>query len=113
MDKELIQQSFDKMRRFFDEGKTHSYEFRIQCLLKLLEAIKKREKEISDAIKEDFHKPEFEVYGTELAVVYGEINYAIKHLKSWMKPKKVLTPLVIQPSTGKIYPEPRGLVLII
>lgn len=58
-------------------------------------------------------KPVFEAFTSEIGIVYEEINYAIKHLKSWMKPEKVSTPLALQPSTSEIYSEPLGIVLII
>jgi aldehyde dehydrogenase (NAD+) len=45
--------------------------------------------------------------------VIQEVDYAIKHLRSWVKPKKVSVPLTQMPGRAKIYAEPLGVVLII
>lgn len=113
MDELMIEKSFSMKRNFFDEGKTRSYEFRIENLKKLKKMIKKNEKEILEALYLDLHKPAFEAFTSEIGIMYEEINYTIEHLKTWMKPKKVSTPLVLQPSTSYIYSEPLGVTLII
>lgn len=110
---EQIEVAFNSKRSFFDEGWTRSYEFRIEQLQKLKEAIKANEKAILQALYLDLHKPEYEAYTAEIGILYEEINVAMKHLKSWMKPEKIGTPLVLQPSQSLIYKEPLGLVLII
>jgi aldehyde dehydrogenase (NAD+) len=110
---ETIKKSFDMKRDFFDNGWTKSYEFRIEQLKKLKSAIQNNEKEIMEALYLDLHKPEFEAYTSEIGILYEEINEALKHLKSWMKPQKVTTPLVLHPSQSHIYYEPLGIVLII
>lgn len=108
-----IQEIFDIKRKFFDEGNTRSYEFRIEQLYKLKRVIKSNEREIIEALHKDLGKPEFEAFTSEIGVMYEEINYAVKNLKDWMKPEKVSTPLVMQPSKSVIYSEPLGVVLII
>ncbi len=113
MDELKIEKSFKLKRNFFDEGNTRSYEFRIENLIKLREMIKKNEKEILAAIYLDLHKSQFEAFVSEIGITYEEINYAIKHLKKWMKPQKVSTPIVLQPSTSRVYSEPLGVTLII
>ncbi|MEX2573741.1 MAG: aldehyde dehydrogenase family protein, partial [Balneolaceae bacterium] len=60
-----------------------------------------------------FGKPEFEAYSTEIATVLQEIDYHLKHLKSWAKPKKVKGSLLTFPSGNRIYHQPYGSVLII
>jgi aldehyde dehydrogenase (NAD+) len=113
MDEKIIEKSFNMKREFFDDGNTRSYEFRIAQLVKLKEMIKKNEKEVLEALYLDLHKPAFEAFTSEIGIMYEEINYAIKHLKSWMKPERVNTPLVLQPSTTHVYSEPLGIALII
>lgn len=108
-----IEKSFNLKRSFFDDGQTRSYEFRIEQLKNLKEMIKKNEKELTEALFLDLHKSAFEAFTSEIGILYEEINYAIKHLKSWMKPKKTGTPLVLQLSSSKVYSEPLGVVLII
>ena len=100
-----------KQRHFLATGKTKEISFRLQQLKLLKETIIQQEANILTALKKDLHKPDFEGY-FELVVV-KEINYAIKNLSSWVKPKKVKVPIDQFPSVAKIYPEPLGVVLII
>lgn len=104
---------YNKQKAFFESGITRSYQFRKEQLLKLKETIKSNEKLISEALYKDLHKPELESYGTEIGFVYEEINFTLKHLKKWMKPERVSSPLVVQPASSKIYRDPLGVILII
>jgi aldehyde dehydrogenase (NAD+) len=113
MEDEKIEKIISAQRLFFDEGKTRSYDFRVQQLTKLKAVIKKYESEILDALHQDLHKPNFEAFVSEIGILYEEIEFVLDHLKDWMKPESVSTPLALQPSTSKIYKEPLGLVLII
>ena len=109
----MIEKSFSMKRRFFDDGNTRSYDFRMEQLNKLKAVVKKYEKEILEALYLDLHKPAFEAFTSEIGIVYEEISYAMSNLKEWMKPKRVRTPLALQPSTSHIYSDPLGVVLII
>lgn len=109
----IIESAFNAKRTFFDEGWTKTYAFRIDQLKKLKNAIKTNEKDIIQALYMDLHKPEYEAFTAEIGILYEEINIAIKNLKYWMKPEKIATPAVLQPSKSHIYKEPLGIVLII
>lgn len=98
---------------YFRSGATRSYEFRTQQLRRLKSVVKGNEQRILDALRADLGKPEMEAYGSEVGGVYAEINHALRHLQAWMKPKRVGTPLALQPATSYILPEPYGQVLII
>jgi aldehyde dehydrogenase (NAD+) len=104
---------FYSKKDFFDEGNTRSYEFRIEQLILLKNTIKKYEKEISEALYIDLNKSEFEAYASEIGFVYQELNYAIKNLRKWMKPKRVLDVIATMPSKTYLVAEPLGVVLII
>ena len=43
----------------------------------------------------------------------NELDYAVKHLRSWAKPKRVKTPLAYFPGSSHIHPAPYGVALII
>ncbi|PZX54594.1 aldehyde dehydrogenase (NAD+) [Algoriphagus ratkowskyi] len=97
-----------------------SYQWRISTLdervarLKKVRAwIKDYQQDIRDALANDFSKPEPETDLTEIFPVTAEINHTIKHLKKWMQPKSVSTPLPMLGTTSKIYKEPKGTSLII
>jgi acyl-CoA reductase-like NAD-dependent aldehyde dehydrogenase len=100
-----------KQRKFFATGKTKDVEWRIEQLRRLKQAIIDDQEAIINAVKADLGRPDFEAY-FELAAI-SEINYAIKHLKTWVKPKKVRAGIEQFPASAQIYPEPLGVVLII
>jgi acyl-CoA reductase-like NAD-dependent aldehyde dehydrogenase len=105
--KELIQ----AQRQFFATGQTKELAFRLEQLQRLKKTIQDYEQKILDALKADLNKPELE--GMLEVAVIQDINYILKHLKSWVKPQKVKTPLDQFPASAKIYAEPLGVVLII
>jgi aldehyde dehydrogenase (NAD+) len=105
--------NFAAILEFFNSGMTYQYNFRKTQLLKLRNVIKKYETQLIAALKTDLGKPELEAYVSEVAIVYNEINYALKHLKSWMRKEKVSTPLSLFYSTSYVYKVPLGVVLII
>lgn len=104
---------YTQKREFFDSGHTKSYKFRIEQLKNLKIAIKKHEKEIIEALHIDLHKPTFEAFTAEVGVLYEEINYVIKNLRKWMRPKRVGTPIILEASRSKVISEPLGVVLVL
>lgn len=66
-----------------------------------------------DALHRDLRKNEFEAYGTEIGIVYGDISHTLRHLQQWMQPKRVGTPLMFAPGSSRIIPDPLGTVLVI
>ena len=100
-----------QQRDFFATGKTKDVDFRIEQLKNLKSAIASNQSRIVDAVKADLNRPEYEAY-FEIAAI-AEVNYAIKNVKSWAKPKKVPTSIDQFPASARIYPEPLGVVLII
>lgn len=107
-----VQDILQRQRQFFNTGQTKSPEFRIEQLHRLKQAILDNQARFVESLRADLRKPEFEAYATEISVVQ-EIDYAIKHLRRWMKPRSVPTPPTLFPSSARIYPEPLGVVLII
>lgn len=103
----------EKMREFFLTGATHFAGFREKQLKKLYSAVEKYEDEIQDALWSDLKKSPAETYITETGFIKSEIRLAIRQLKKWMRPEKVSTNLVNQPSSSKIINQPKGVVLII
>lgn len=99
-------------REFFKSGKTKDVTFRIEQLKKLRQAVIEHEQSIVEALQADLHKPKVETYLTEIGVI-KEIDYAIKHLKTWTKPKKAAVSFDFFSYSARIYPEPLGVVLII
>lgn len=109
-----LQNSAEIQREFFLQGATLTLDFRIKQLKKLKNIIEKNEKNILNALYQDLHKAPQETYVNEIALVLREINYHLKHLKKWLRPKKVGTPFpLLWPGKSYIHYEPYGCVLII
>lgn len=87
-------------------------EFRLNALKKLKAAIRANESLVLRSLKEDLNKSEAEAYMCEIGTIYDEINFHIKHLRSWMRAKRKPTPLAQFCSTSFVCPEPYGVVLI-
>jgi len=86
---------------------------RREKLKKLLHTISENEEAILKALHDDFKKPAFEGFLTEINVVKSDLKDAIKNIKSWAKPKKVQASLLNFPSSDYIYNEPYGKTLVI
>lgn len=108
-----IKKVLEKQREYFNSGKTRPVSFRIEQLKRLKKAVTDNEKHIMEALQKDLNKAPFEAYATEVGMVLEEINYAIKHLPVWVKPKKVKTPVMHFPSTSYTVADPYGVVLVI
>lgn len=109
----MLNEIYDAQRKYFDDGHTLTYEFRLLQLKKLKMIIKENENTIMESIQLDLAKPEFEAFTSEIGIVYEELDIAIKNLNDWMKPKRVSTPIYLSPAKSKIYCHPKGVVLII
>lgn len=104
---------YDSKREYFNKGSTRSFKFRVSQLKRLKCSIEENEEDIINALSLDLGKPQFEAYTAELGFIYQEINHVIKRLKRWMRPRRIPTPIYLQPASSYIYPEPKGVVLII
>ena len=102
----------EAQRAFFRSGETLSLKHRQKALCTLSKALKLWESRIAEALWEDLHKSYEEAYMTELSIVMGEIDNHLRHLKLWMTPKPVGTPIKMMPSRSKVMAEPLGCSLI-
>lgn len=112
MHAQMMSEYVQKTALFFASNVTKSYQFRVEQLCKLRDAVCAYERRISDALYKDLHKAPMESYLTEIGMVRQEIRFLLKHLKKWMKPQRVHTPLSHFFASSKIYYEPYGTVLI-
>lgn len=108
-----MKEQLQPLRNFYDGYHTRSYLFRKQQLVKLKAAILQHENNLYEALYSDLKKNKEESWVTEVGFVIAEINHTLKHLKSWMQPKKVATNLMNFPSKSFVCNEPLGVVLII
>lgn len=98
---------------FFQSGATETLSFRLEQLDKLQAQLRAHETQILEALTKDLRKPSFEGYASDYALIHEEINYARKHLKSWMKKRRVPTGIAYWPARSYVQARPLGQVLII
>ncbi|MFA5421501.1 MAG: aldehyde dehydrogenase [Bacilli bacterium] len=108
----MIEEIVKSQRAYFFEGHTRTLSFRREALLKLRRVLLSMSGEIYEAFKLDYNKCEFDVISTEYSLVIQEIDFMLKHLKRFMKPKRVPTSLVNVISSGRIMKEPYGVTLV-
>ncbi|AKI00250.1 NAD-dependent aldehyde dehydrogenase [Hoeflea sp. IMCC20628] len=100
------------LRETFARHKTRPLEWRRGQLQRLSAMIKDNEADILADLKADLGRSGYESRLVETNTVQSEISHVLKHLKSWMRPQRVPTPLTNQPGRSEIVPEPLGVVLI-
>ena len=87
--------------------------FRLAALKSLREALVKNEALIFDALKADLNKAPMESYMCENGLVLEEIRFHVKHLRRWMKERRVPTPLAQFHARSFVSPGPYGVALIL
>ncbi len=109
-----------KIDLVFKLQQTHKYTLResnvterISKLKTLKKTIEKNEDKIYVALQKDLRKSQFESAVTELIFIYGELDFAIKNLSTWMRPKYIGKALSNLFAKNRIYYEPKGVCLII
>ncbi|MEC1178697.1 aldehyde dehydrogenase [Metasolibacillus meyeri] len=108
-----VENMITAQRSYYFSRATKNLEFRKQQLVNLKETIKKYEKEITEALKLDLNKSEFEAYATEIGIVLDSITHMVKNIDEWAKPITAKTPVQFQPGKSYVVREPYGVVLII
>ncbi len=101
-----------RQRNYFESGATRSYEFRLRQLKKLKDAIVQYQGQIQDALHADIGRPPFEAY-IEISTAIEDLKHTIKHLKNWMKPKRVGTSMWAQPGRSRIESTPQGVTFLL
>jgi aldehyde dehydrogenase (NAD+) len=112
MNEAEIKQLTANQREYFLSGATLPLPARLEALKKLKSAIKRREVQIHQAVKEDLGKSSFESYMCETGLTLSEITYMERHLSSFAWERRVHTPLAQFHSRSFKKPSPYGVVLI-
>lgn len=101
-----------RQKNYFYSGETKPLAFRHKQLEALRDGIRKREKDILDALRKDLNKGEHEAYMTEIGFIYSEIKDTLKNLDYWASPVRERTPLTHFGGKSMVYKQPYGVVLI-
>lgn len=105
---------FEAQCRAFEKQPFPSFEVRKERLKRLLALTEKHETEICAAIDSDFSgRAAQETRLAELFVVRAGIRHAIRHLRGWMRERRVSTSLPFLPGRNRLLPQPLGVVGIV
>lgn len=88
-------------------------EQRREKLRRLRAAVMAHKEDILQAAHSDMRKPRVDALLGEIMPVTQGIDLALKHLKRWMRPQRVKTPINMLGTRGEIRHEPKGAALII
>lgn len=103
----------DALRRTFAGGRTKPLEWRLRQLEGIARLLDREEPAIARALGEDLGRSAHEAWFGDIASTRGEVKYAIRHVKRWMRPKRVPVPLAVMPGKAYYRYEPLGVVLVI
>ncbi|MGW0037000.1 aldehyde dehydrogenase family protein [Gordonia sp. NPDC003376] len=103
----------ESLRRTYASGRTRDIGWRRAQLAAIENLLAEREGEIAEALAEDLGRTPEEAWLGDIASTAGEAAYARKHLKKWMRRRRVGLPLAQLPGSGWVQYEPLGVVLII
>lgn len=102
----------DLLRFHFDSGATRGADWRRAQLSALARMITEQEAAIVEALQQDLGKPAAESFLTETGFVQAEIAHTLRHLRRWMRPRRMRVSLSNLPGRARIVPDPKGVVLI-
>ena len=100
-------------RRLVESGETTPRRFRSEALAALAAVLRNHRDTWEDALRADLGAPAFETWATQTGLVLAEIRHARRHLRRWMRPRRVGTPLAVMPARSRIEAGPVGVVLVI
>ncbi len=107
-----IEKKLAQQQAYFATGATLPVKFRLAALKKLRDAIERYEVPITDALRDDLGKSGHESYMCEIALVKSELHYMLRHVRRFVREKRVHTPLAQWISRSYEKPSPYGCVLI-
>ena len=120
VDFQLTEQINDEIARVFAaqqrkklELRHSSAEERLAKLRRVKAVIEANKPKIVQAAYDDYRKPELEVALGEIMPAVSAANFALKHLRRWMKPQRVKKPMNMIGIQCELHYEPKGSSLII
>jgi coniferyl-aldehyde dehydrogenase len=112
---DYLQSSLDAQRAAYLLQPYPDREQRIKDLQALKQLLKDNQEAIVTAINQDYgNRARQETILAEFIVVLDGINFAIKHLKKWMKPQRRKIEFTLYPGAkNRVIPQPLGVVGVI
>jgi coniferyl-aldehyde dehydrogenase len=105
---------FDLQRAAFATQRQPDERLRRDRLQRLLELTLRHEPDIAAAASQDFgHRAAADTLLGDVLPTLGAIRHAQRHLRRWMAPRRVSTPLHLRPGRSRILRQPLGVVGVI
>ena len=109
-----MRKALGAMRRAHNLDPNPSYAIRRDRLKRLERCLLENADRLVAAISADFsHRSAVESHNFDVTVPIGDVRFARRNLKRWMRVRKVRTPKHLLPAHGRIHPQPLGVVGVI
>jgi len=110
----LLEEAFSTQKNADLKAPFPSASARIADIKRIKKAIIDHENDIIVAMKKDFgHRSEDDTKFGDILTTVLSANYAVNHIKGWMKPSKRHVNMLFQPAQAKVCYQPLGVVGII
>jgi aldehyde dehydrogenase (NAD+) len=100
-------------RNYFQSGATRSLKWREKQLIALRAMMEDHSEDFYDALWTDLRRNRIDSDWTDVKYITSEVNHVLAHLRRWMRPLRVSTPVVLTPSHAQVRFDPLGVGLII
>lgn len=100
-------------RNYFRSGATRSAQWRERQLIALRSMMNEHADDFYAALWTDLRRNRIEADWVDVKYMTSEIDHVLAHLRHWMTPLSVSTPLVLTPSHAQVRFDPLGVALII
>lgn len=101
------------LRQVYATGRTRSIDWRLKQLRGINTMLETHESDFAEALEADLGRSRFDSWFGDIASTKGEVDFALKNLARWMKPRRQRLPLTQMPGAARIQYEPLGVVLVI
>eukprot|EP00933_Yihiella_yeosuensis_P074297 TRINITY_DN83171_c0_g1_i1.p1 TRINITY_DN83171_c0_g1~~TRINITY_DN83171_c0_g1_i1.p1 ORF type:complete len:505 (-),score=94.35 TRINITY_DN83171_c0_g1_i1:88-1602(-) len=102
----------EELRPFVQAGHT-TVEWRIEQLELLRQAMIDEKDAMLKALEQDLGVDEHQALLFQIAAGFGEVDLCIDEVSKWAAPRKVPTPVVLQPASSYVQAQPKGVVLVL
>ena len=100
------------MQESVGSGLTRPLAWRKEQLGRLMTLVDQHEQDVLKALQNDLGKPATEAF-FEIVALRQELKFTRRHLRRWMRAKRVPVPVALSPGQAQVIPEPLGCVLVI
>ena len=109
-----LRRLFERQREAFLKDMAPSRQARVDRLDRLAATLERHAPRLAEVISEDFgHRSVFETQVAEVGAVLSMIRHTRRHLRRWMKSRRVPTAPAYWPASSRIVRQPLGVVGII